>query len=191
MLNITINHAENAGEHMIKNSRYRTDGYCVEKNTIFEFNGCYYHGCVKCYENQDDMNHTTQCTFGELYNKTGIKKKHILRKGYQYIEVWECGWKKIRNSDDLMQTYLNEMSAKLNIKCNVDDIDDDNSDIYDIDGNYIDGNYVEDIDTDGSNYIDDIYIDGNYIDIDTNNIDNNNINNNDDIIDNNIKYTHV
>ena len=48
--NLKIEHYENGGEHRIKaTKKYDADGYCKEINTIFEFQGCYYHGCKKCF----------------------------------------------------------------------------------------------------------------------------------------------
>jgi hypothetical protein len=47
--NIVIQHAENGGEFKIPNTKYKADGYCKENNTIYEFNGCLYHGCTKCF----------------------------------------------------------------------------------------------------------------------------------------------
>lgn len=31
-----------------ENGRYYVDGYDENTNTIYEFNGCFYHGCLKC-----------------------------------------------------------------------------------------------------------------------------------------------
>ena len=46
--NITIQHAMNIGEKMINHGdkRIKFDGYCAETNTVFEFHGCYWHGCL-------------------------------------------------------------------------------------------------------------------------------------------------
>lgn len=45
--NILITHARNNREK--KYDEYIVDGYCEENNTIFEFHGCFFHGCLKCY----------------------------------------------------------------------------------------------------------------------------------------------
>ena len=44
---IKIQHAENGGEYKIPNSRLKTDGYCQETNTIYEFHGDFWHGNPK------------------------------------------------------------------------------------------------------------------------------------------------
>ena len=48
---IYITHAQNNGERKIhiNGKTYYVDGYCDKTNTIYEFFGCYYHGCNKCF----------------------------------------------------------------------------------------------------------------------------------------------
>lgn len=75
-----IMHNENGGEYIIPNTRYRVDGYCPETNTIYEFYGCYYHGCKKCNINKKKIN---------VYEKT-IERENALKKmGYNVISIWE------------------------------------------------------------------------------------------------------
>ena len=76
--NIDIEHAKNFKEFSIKNNLtgcyYNADGYCRNTNTVYEYNGCYYHGCLKCYKNRDEINIEAGKTFEELYNKTITKR---------------------------------------------------------------------------------------------------------------------
>ena len=53
--------------------KYKVDGYDPETNTVYEFNGCYYHGCNICYQ-PEDINPSSGKSMGELYKKT-IKKE--------------------------------------------------------------------------------------------------------------------
>ena len=51
--NTFIQHALNGGEMTIelKNGKKVTvDGYCATTNCVYEFHGCYYHGCPAHYE---------------------------------------------------------------------------------------------------------------------------------------------
>jgi hypothetical protein len=48
---IFINHARNGGEYKI--GKYFLDGYCKDTNTGYEFHGCFYHGCPRCYLNRN------------------------------------------------------------------------------------------------------------------------------------------
>ena len=49
-------------ELCINNKTYKVDGFCEETNTVYEFYGCFWRGCPKCYKpniinskNQKDM----------------------------------------------------------------------------------------------------------------------------------------
>ncbi len=108
-LGMNIQSAVNGKEHKIKNSRYHADGYDAVSNTIFEFQGCYYHGCVECFSNRNKMNLTTQKTFAELYDKTQIKKLHCIKEEYKYVEIWECEWKNYKKNTLLMKKYFKEL----------------------------------------------------------------------------------
>lgn len=90
--NIDIEHAENGGEHSIKNSRYRADGYCAKTNTVYEYNGCIYHGCRKCF-NQNEINGIAKKPNKELYARTLKKQKFIKDQGYKLVVMWEHTWK--------------------------------------------------------------------------------------------------
>ena len=46
--NVYIQHAINGGEHFIP-AVGKVDGYCEQTNTVYEFQGCFWHGCPKCY----------------------------------------------------------------------------------------------------------------------------------------------
>ena len=47
--NIKIRHALNGGEIRLPGTRYRLDGYSYETYTTFEYQGCVYHGCPRCF----------------------------------------------------------------------------------------------------------------------------------------------
>lgn len=106
MLGIKINHIGNIGEHRIKNSRYRADGFCDDYYTIFEFNGCYFHGCQICNKHKNKICHVNGKHSSELYKLTEKKKEHCLKQGYNYISIWECEWKKIQKSSDEEKKYI-------------------------------------------------------------------------------------
>jgi len=63
---IYIQHARNEGEFKIK--EYLVDGYCSDTNTIYEFHGCVYHGCPKCFT-PETFNSIKQQTMGYIYRQ--------------------------------------------------------------------------------------------------------------------------
>ena len=106
--NIDIQHAENIGEYLIPNTKYKADGYCFETNTIYEYMGDYYHGNPKKYD-LIDYNKTTKCTFGDLYEKTIKREKEIKDLGYNLVVIWEYDWNKINKSIILLQRKFKKL----------------------------------------------------------------------------------
>jgi len=87
--NILINHGGRDGyEFVIPNSQYKADGYCEQNNTIYEYHGCFWHGCPTCYIDREAINPVTKTTFQKLYENTLNKKKYIESLGYCYVERW-------------------------------------------------------------------------------------------------------
>ena len=94
---IIIQHALNGGEFTISRnssiidfgaSLYRVDGYCKETNTAYEFHGDYWHGNPQLYDS-NTINDRTNCTFGELHQKTLEREKFIRDSGYNLVVIWE------------------------------------------------------------------------------------------------------
>ena len=102
---IHIHHARcgHGGERQILGAR--VDGYHEETKTVFQFHGCLWHGCEKCYPEDRQglvMQKTRQ---GKVITRLGIEKKPMSRKtayeltlkrtqdlrqeGYRVVEKWE------------------------------------------------------------------------------------------------------
>ena len=82
---IDIQHARNGGEKRV--GKYFLDGYHEETHTAFEFHGCSWHGCPRCYA-RDTVNSVNGKTMHELHQST-IEKTEFLKKGYNVVEEWE------------------------------------------------------------------------------------------------------
>jgi hypothetical protein len=80
-------------QHKIGN--YSVDGYCEITNTVYEYNGCYFHGCKFCYD-RNIMNHTKQKNMDMLLIEWMKKKSKLIELGYNVVEMWEHKWKKER-----------------------------------------------------------------------------------------------
>lgn len=89
---IYIQHAGNNSEYCVNGTMFRADGYCESTNTIYEFYGCYYHGCKKCFSNKiycfSELDKHKRNI--DLYNETIIREKIIKEKGYNIVSIWEC-----------------------------------------------------------------------------------------------------
>jgi hypothetical protein len=88
--NITIRHANNGGESgfRIKGQLYKVDGYCEATNTIYQFHGCYFHGCNRCYD-ELTVNKVSQHNMKYLYSRTMAIDEAFKQSGYNLVTIWE------------------------------------------------------------------------------------------------------
>jgi Zn finger protein HypA/HybF involved in hydrogenase expression len=84
-----IEHAENKEEFRIPGTNFKADGWSPHTKTIFEFLGCYWHGCL-CFENRDEINRVNKMTMQQLYDYTMERERIIKELGYNIISIWEC-----------------------------------------------------------------------------------------------------
>jgi G:T-mismatch repair DNA endonuclease (very short patch repair protein) len=99
--NLTIQHGENGEEFKIPSTRFKSDGYCKETNTIYEFHGDYWHGNPNIYEPNKETYFGK--TFGELYEKTLKREQHIKDIGFNLITIWESDWIKLNKCVRILQ----------------------------------------------------------------------------------------
>ncbi|KAE9522228.1 hypothetical protein AGLY_017373 [Aphis glycines] len=101
--NINIYHALNGGEKIIAGSK--VDGYDEKSKTVYQYHGCFWHGCTKCYKDGETINNINHETMDDLYQKTIERSTIIKNAGYNLIEQWDCDWinsntyKKVEKAD--------------------------------------------------------------------------------------------
>ena len=89
-----VRHAFNGGE--VRIAGMLVDGIDVERRTAYEFNGCFFHGCLSCFPHQRHITTSRRRgdrTFQECYEATVAKKKRLEDEGWRVITMWECRWK--------------------------------------------------------------------------------------------------
>ena len=95
----------NKGEKKI--GPYRVDGYFYDANTgiteVFEFFGCYFHGCQKCYSTIT-QNTKLNKTMGELYGETVTRAAWLTSKGYTFTCIWGCEFSKMFDRNPVLHT---------------------------------------------------------------------------------------
>ena len=89
----TYRHQGNGREKRV--GKLLVDGWCAKTRTAYQFHGCYFHGCPKCYDHEE-TNTLNGKTMGTLLADT---KKHTtyLRRHVKVVEMWECDWKRERD----------------------------------------------------------------------------------------------
>ncbi|GBM93101.1 hypothetical protein AVEN_267172-1 [Araneus ventricosus] len=87
--NINIQHALNIGEKklILGNKPHKVDGFY--ENAVYQFQGCYWHGCPKCFR-ESTVNMHNQICMKDLYEKTKKINSKIEDAGYELIQIWEC-----------------------------------------------------------------------------------------------------
>ena len=104
-----ILHVRNSGEQSVRTAVtfYFVDGYDPLTRTVYEFHGCLYHGCPRCYPNRQAKHYATpDRTIQELYEATINKRTALLRAGYRVVEMWECEWQKLVDTNAEVQSFL-------------------------------------------------------------------------------------
>ncbi|XP_078499011.1 uncharacterized protein LOC144828487 [Lissotriton helveticus] len=102
---IQIQHALQAGEFRL--GPYYLDGYSVIKGvpTAFEFNGCFYHGCPKCYK-PHEYNKMLGAKFEHLYRRTLTKAQYVENSGFAMRVLWEHEWLDMLKTDTALCSFL-------------------------------------------------------------------------------------
>ena len=106
-----IKHALNGGEKTFPFGK--VDGFCKESKTVYEFQGCFWHGCVKCFSN-DIINTKNQMDMLTLRRRTQAKNDKIRNAGYKLVEVYECELKENNEFKKFFKTWDREYVEPLN-----------------------------------------------------------------------------
>ena len=101
-----IQHAKNKGEQtlLIANKPLCVDRYNAVSRTVYEFHGCFFHGCPTCFPNRHAQirMHDRQ-TMDDLYQRTQAWDRAILQSGYSLQTMWECEWNRLKAYRDDIQ----------------------------------------------------------------------------------------
>ena len=107
----SIQHAGNGGEHYVPAIRTSVDGYCAETNTIYQYQGCFWHGCESCYPNRTEKHfRLDDRTMYEVREKTRETTTKLRSAGYHVIEMWGCEWRKQKKDNPECLNYANNLS---------------------------------------------------------------------------------
>ena len=104
--NIHIVHQFNSTEKRIGPRKLPVDGFCQETNTVFQFQGCYYHG-HNCHLNKTDYNQVRKAGFETLRQETERNSAYIRNQGYNLVEMRECQWEAKQADDPHLRQFLN------------------------------------------------------------------------------------
>lgn len=104
---VFIRHALNQGEKQL--SSYYVDGFSENngKTYAWEFLGCYFHGCVKCFSNQTDINPLLGSSFADINSATQDRLARLRAEhNVCLVTIWEHEWTELKRSDESVISFL-------------------------------------------------------------------------------------
>ena len=104
-----IQHSFNIGERHLTSKKLLVDGFCQETNEMFEFFGCFFHGCF-LYNPGGEINPLNGKSFQELRQKTEEKKKLLEESGFCVRIIWECDWKRLSSNREIV-SFIQSLKA--------------------------------------------------------------------------------
>lgn len=112
-----IHHAGNGGEKFIPEIQTTVDGYEAETNTIYQYHGCYWHGCTTCYPNRTE-NHFRLAgrQMYEVREKTRRTTNTLRQAGYTVVEIWGCEWSQIKKEDPEIAEFVSTLDFMERLK---------------------------------------------------------------------------
>ena len=112
---LNIQHALNGGEKKltIDGKTYKVDGFCKETKTVYEFYGCFWHGCQNCYK-PNIVNSKNQMDMGTLNDQTIEKRENIKSAGYNHVSIYECQLGRDKEFQQFAKNFTQEVVEPLN-----------------------------------------------------------------------------
>ena len=103
-----IRYADNGGEVHV--AGFLVDGFDESTRTVFEFNGCFFHGCVRCYPKKrfNVSRLRGHRNLFECYDFTQQKKQKLEAAGYHVITKWECDWERDTKTNQELRAFLEQ-----------------------------------------------------------------------------------
>ncbi|XP_055350099.1 uncharacterized protein LOC129596780 [Paramacrobiotus metropolitanus] len=86
----SIRHGRNHPEGEKQIGRFFVDGFDEVNNEVFEYHGCYFHGCPACYT-KDAKTYGGQ-SMAQLFHSTMHKQKYLESRGLVYRSIWSYQW---------------------------------------------------------------------------------------------------
>ena len=108
---VQLQHARNGGE--IKVAGYYVDGLDPEAKVIYEFNGCFWHGCPTCFPKRQQQHPVQKTeTFESCYQKTLQRRHALCVAGFQVITCWEHVYDQQYRQQEEMRQFIETLDIQ-------------------------------------------------------------------------------
>jgi len=99
----------------------KVDGYCRKTNEVFEYLGCFLHGCPSYMPNrQTPIGKTTETLQGR-YEETMARLQNIKDAGYKVVSIWGCMFRKLLLQNPGLEQELGSHTYVKNSLINIRD----------------------------------------------------------------------
>ena len=81
------------GEHFVSKYSLKVDGFCEETNTVYEFEGCLWHGCDACNVNRNadvslrETHPIKNIPFSQIRETMQEKKLALTVEGFRVVSI--------------------------------------------------------------------------------------------------------
>ncbi len=111
---IHIKHVYNS-RNEFKIGRYPVDGYCEQTDTVYQFQGCFHHGCYKCFKPQS-YNPWRKQTIGFIHRETQERSNYLRAKCKTFIKIWEHEWDNMVKNENEIKEMVKQIDIKPALK---------------------------------------------------------------------------
>ena len=105
--NIHILHKRNSGKEK-RSGRYFADGYNCETNTIFQFDGCYFHGHENCKISSKIKSENWKKKAPILRERTEKRNQYYRKLGYKLECMTECRFMEMVEQSNELKEFIKE-----------------------------------------------------------------------------------
>jgi len=95
---VRIRHARNGGEVRVMGRL--VDGMSPP-NRIYDFLGCYFHSCPRCFKDREALHPQKRVPHGKVFEATMARVNQLRRAGYDVTTQWECLFKRAVSPQEL------------------------------------------------------------------------------------------
>lgn len=105
--NVQIRHKHNGKEQAIGRKKLRVDGFCGETKTVYQFQGCLFHG-HDCHITQGRThNPINKKPLKDLWEHTQKINTYLRSEvGLTVVEMFECEWNKEKRENPLLRQFI-------------------------------------------------------------------------------------
>ncbi|XP_055350095.1 uncharacterized protein LOC129596775 [Paramacrobiotus metropolitanus] len=90
--------------------QYCVDGYAEATGKVFEFHGCWYHGCPECTA-CDTIRPFRNLPMSKTYEQTLQRNDHIRSLGYELCVIWEHEFDDLVKQEPDFSAFMKEITV--------------------------------------------------------------------------------